>query len=502
VRRAAAGPGLLARLARSAVPAGVGLGLWLAAAAAAAALDRVSAAVHVHSTLSTGRFSLDELATMASDEGLDAILLAENYLLRVEYGLPPFRALTRVVRQERSVSDIGMDRYLATVAAAAGRNPGVTFVPGVEVVPHYRWSGAPWSLAMTLHDTQKNILVYGVEDAVALARLPGIGNPNAGRVTAQSVLDALPIMLLAPAVWAVGRKRSRRVRIGRAFVLVRQRRWWLGAALGGVALLAVVRGWPFLGDDHPYWTDPGLVPHQELIDATARAGGLTIWSLPEAVDAGERFVGPVRVAWRTEPYPDGLLRTARYTAFGAVYEDTTRFEQPGEGWDRVLGEFLRGERSRPVWAVGESAFHAFTAGKRLGGVQTVFLTRDRSASGLLEALRRGAMYAVRRGPEGRLVLEDFSIAARGGAAGSGQALRAAPGTPVEVRVGVSAEGPGLGLRVSVVRNGAIAAVWSAATPFHAIHRETFDGSPAFYRVDVRATARPHRLLTNPIFIRP
>ncbi|MBI2217764.1 MAG: hypothetical protein HYU51_10735 [Candidatus Rokubacteria bacterium] len=469
---------------------------------AAAGMDRIAAALHVHSDLTTGAFSLDELAEMAPREGVEAIFLAENYLLRVEYGLPPFRALMRVVRETRSVSDLGIARYLVRVAETGRRHPRVVFVPGVEVVPHYRWSGAPWSLAMTLHDTQKNILVYGLRDATALARLPSIGNPRVGRFSVQSMLDALPVTLLAPAVWAVSTKRQRRVRIGRAFVLVRQRRWLLGATLAVVAVVALVRGWPFLTDRYPYWTDAGLSPQQELIDEVSSLGGVTIWSLPEARDHGERFVGPVRVAWRTEPYADDLLRTGRYTAFGAVYEDTTRFEQPGEGWDRVLGEYVRGERSRPAWAVGESAFHSFTAGKRLAGVQTVFLTRDRSEAGLLQALRDGAMYALQRTPDATLLLDEFAIAAGRRVAGSGRTLQAAAGTPIEIRLAIGVTSGSMPVRVSLIRNGRIVDAWSGTAPFQVVHRETFDGGPAFYRIDVHGAARPHRLLTNPIFVRP
>jgi hypothetical protein len=469
---------------------------------AAAGMDRVAAALHVHSDLTTGAFSLDDLAAMAPREGVEAIFLAENYHSRVEYGLPPFRALTRIVRGTRSVGDLGLAQYLARVAEAGRRHPRVVFVAGVEVVPHYRWSGTPWSLAMTLHDTQKNILVYGLRDAAALARLPSIGNASAGRFTVQSLLDALPVMLLVPAVWAVSSKRQRRVRVGRAFLLVRQRRWLLGATLAAVALLALVRGWPFVTDRHPYWMDPGVLPHQDVIDEVSGLGGMAIWSLPEARDRGERFVGPVHVAWRTEPHADDLLRTARYTAFGAVYEDTTRFEQPGGGWDRILGEYLRGERSRPAWAVGESAFHAFTSGKRLAGVQTVLLTRDRSEAGLLDALRTGAMYALRRTQDATLVLDEFSVIAGSDAAGSGQTIRATAGTPIAIRLAMGATPGTLPLRVSLIRNGRIVEAWSGTTPFQATHGETFDGEPAFYRVDVFGASRAHRLLTNPIFVRP
>src|SRR2546422_7769325 len=145
--------------------------------------------LHVHSDLSTGDFPLEQLCAMAEKQGIGALLLTENYLLRVEYGLPPFRALTRAVREERSVLDAGADAYLAPVSRARASNPRVLIVPGVEVLPHYFWSGSPLTLAMTVHNTQKNLLIFGIQDAATLRSLPGTASPTAGGDGWASVLD-------------------------------------------------------------------------------------------------------------------------------------------------------------------------------------------------------------------------------------------------------------------------------------------------------------------------
>src|SRR5207248_10729477 len=144
------------------------LAAWLAvtlgagAAQAAQSYERLAAIVHVHSDLSTGDFPLEELTDMAERQGLGAVLLSENYLNRVEYSLPPFRALTRVTYESRSVRN-RLDEYFARVAQARAARPRVLIVPGVEVMPHYFWTGSPFSLALTLHDTQKNLLVWGLD---------------------------------------------------------------------------------------------------------------------------------------------------------------------------------------------------------------------------------------------------------------------------------------------------------------------------------------------------
>ena len=322
-------------------------------------LERLPAVLHLHSDLSTGDFALEQLTAMAEKQGIGALLLTENYLLRVEYGLPPFRALTRAVREERSVLDLGIDRYLTRVSQARAANPRVLIVPGVEVLPHYYWTGSPLALDMEVHETQKNILVFGLDEA-ALRALPVAGNLIGG-FGWSSVLDALPGTLLVPGVYLLTLKRRRLKKLGRVVVVVKQRRWLVGSVLCAVAVIALVRGWPFAVDPYPPYRDLGLGPHQDLIDYVDRLGGATVWSFPEARDAGEQWMGPVKVSWYTPPYPDDLMRTARYTAFGAVYEDTTRLDRPGGSWDRLLGQFAAATGAGPR---GRSASRASMDSRR------------------------------------------------------------------------------------------------------------------------------------------
>jgi hypothetical protein len=290
------------------------------------------------------------------------------------------------------------------------------------------------------------------------------------------------------------------MRVGRAVALVRRRRWLRGSVVSALGVVALVRGWPFTVDRYPNWTDPGLAPYQELIDHVEGAGGLAVWSFPEARDEGEHVVGPVRVTRRTDPYPDDLLRSVRYTAFGAVYEDTTRFERSGAGWDRLIVQHLAGERSRLVWAVAESGFHDTSAGKRLGLVQTVFLDTERSEAGVLDALRRGRLYAIRRTPELALELAEFSVAVGAQTTTTAHTARVSPGSELDVRIGVTAsDGGSHPVRVTLVRNGTVLSVWTVRTPFRTTHRDTVARGRGFYRLEVRGD-RPLSLLTNPIFL--
>src|SRR5262249_14039843 len=193
---------------------------------------------------------------MAEKQGIGALLLTENYLARVEYGLPPFRALTRAVREERSVLDLGIDRYLARVGQAGRANPRVLIVPGVEPLPHYYWTGSPPALDMTVHATQKNLLVFGLP-AAALRALPVTGN-KIGGLGWSSVLDALPAVLLVPGVLVLSRKRRGLRRVGRVVVVVSRRRWLVGSTPCALAAGALVRARPLA--PAPYPPRPPLRP--------------------------------------------------------------------------------------------------------------------------------------------------------------------------------------------------------------------------------------------------
>ena len=110
------------------------------------------------------------------------------------------------------------------------------------------------------------------------------------------------------------------------------------------------------------------------------------------------------------------------------------------------------------------------------------------------------MYALQRGPDTGLALGEFVVSAGGAEAISGETLRAAPGTPLEIGVAIGAEPRPADVRVTLVRNGSVIAAWTGSTPFRGTHRETWDGRPAVFRLDARAGGGG-RLLSNPIFVK-
>jgi hypothetical protein len=462
----------------------------------------VRAIVHVHTDLSTGELSIDEVVRRAREQGIAAVFLAENYLIRIEYGLPPFRSLLGVRREAPSVLARGIERYLDEVAAARQRHPDMVIVPGVEVIPHYRWTGSPLAGNLTIHDLQKNILVFGLETPAALAALPAIGSPATARYSSRSLVEAAPVLLVIPGIHLLARKVSRRRVIGRVAIVRRVRRWGSGGLLIAIGLLALIRGAPFTTESLSPYDDLGIAPYQDLIDAVEQQQGVAMWSFPDAFDRGdEHFLG-LRVSRRTEPYGDDLLRSFRYSAFGGLYEDTTRFPEPGGGWDYLLAQYAREERSRPAWLVGESGFHGDGEGKWIGAVETVFPAADRSEAALLEALRRGRAYGVFR-PERATapVLDRFVVTAGSATGGAGDTMRVPRGTPVTVAATIRmSDESARPVRLTLVKSGRIARMWTGATPLAVEHAEPFDGSPTYFRLEARGPETA-RILSNPVILR-
>lgn len=458
--------------------------------------QRLVVAVHVHSTVSTGTLTLDELADEAEQVGVDAVVLSDNFSLRYEYGLFPLRGNLKARVGVPSVLDVGPVRYLEMVAEAQRRHPRVLLIPGVEVAPHYFWTGSVLTGDLTMHDAQRNLLVFGLPTSEDYLALPVTGNAAAYRYDWRTARDLLPGLLFIPAalVW-------------RGASLRGARRWFAGG-LAGLAVLLLGNAWPF---QHPacsvYAEDCAYRPSQAVIDLVEARGGQVYWSLPEARDDHEYSVGPLgAVQVRTEPYPDALHETNGYSGFGGVYEDHHPMTDPGGRWDDLLNQYQTGMRSTWPVLISESGFHGPGADrKRLDRVQTVAWVRERTVPAVLEALAAGRHYAVLHDPTKFLLrLDAFQVQCEGRAkrAGLGDTLRADPGCRPTVTFAVSSsDGTTRPVRLTLIRSGAVIRRVAGETPIRetVIDTEAPDGQPVSYRLEAKAEGE---LLSNPIFVKP
>jgi hypothetical protein len=472
---------------------------------AASPARQVPAVVHVHSTWSSGGQTLDELIALARARGIEAIFLTENYLHRFEYGLPPLRNLLRYRVEYPSLLTRGPEAYLTAVREANARQKDVLLIPGAEVIPQYHWTGSLLQGTLTMHNAQKNLLVMGLDRAEDYRDLPAVGNSGAARQGTATLWLLSPVLLAVPGVWLLRARRRQSVRLRHYRLTVERRFTGYGILCLGIGVALLANNFPFrVPAFSPYDTDAGLRPHQTVIDFVASRGGLTAWSLPEASDYQVVTVWRLRATIQTEPYTGDLLRTDRFTAFGGVHEDRNTFPEPGGGWDRLLADYLEGRRSRPAWAVGESAYHREGhAGKRFGDVQTVFLVEQKDTASLLAALRAGRLYARQQRLEVGLILENFQVRVPDRPPGeAGDTVPARAGDRPEVLADLRAtDGRRMEIEVRLVRGESVIHTQRGETPITVRWTDTAlpEAGKVFYRLEARAPGG-HRVLSNPIFL--
>ena len=459
--------------------------------------QQIVATMHVHSTASTGELTVEALAQRAEQLGLDALILADNFSLRYEYGLWPLPGLLKQRVSFPSVLEYGIERYVDEIAAAQRRHPKLIILPGLEVAPYYHWTGSLWGHSLTMHNAQRNLLVFGLNNPEDYRSLPASGNPGSYSFDWGGVVNGAPMLLVVPAVWLWRPLRRRTDR--------RSLRRMVGCILIVLAVALVANAWPLSQPAFSSYDDRlGYRPYQALIDDVRTKGGLVFWSMTEARDFHEYAVGPLgTVTVKTEPHPEALLQTTGYTGFGGLYQDGRTIIKPGELWDRLLQLPAHEQRPIPV-LIGELAFHGLSdAGKDLDRLVTVLWVKERTVAGVLEALRAGHAYAVGDGDhQVQLRLDEFRVVCQGGTKSASVGDRLNPGGARDLMVHLSVTATDRGrhpVKVRVIRSGQVLAQLAGETPFRVDWPDTAVpiDERTTYRLEITGSGE---LLSNPIFV--
>lgn len=461
------------------------------------ARQQLLATVHVHSTASTGDMTVEALAARAEQLGLDVLMLTENFSLRYEYGLWPLRGILKQRVSFPSLLEYGIERYMDEVAAAQRRHPTLIILPGIEVAPYYYWTGSLMGRTLTMHNAQRNLLVFGLIKPEDYRSLPASGNPGSYRFDWRGAVNGAPILLVLPAAWLWRPlRRESNPRSPRRIAAV---------VLAIMAVALVANAWPLSQPAFSSYDEGlGYRPYQALIDDVRAKGGLTFWSMTEARDFHEYGAGPLgTVTVKTEPHPEALLQTTGYTGFGGLYQDGRTIQKPGELWDRLLQFPTDEQRPVPV-LIGESAFHRLSdAGKDLDRLVMGLWVQERTAAGVLEALRLGHAYAVGEGGRhAQLRLDEFRVLCQAGtrSASMGDRLDPAGARDLMVRLSISAADHGRhSVKVRVIRSGQVVAQLAGETPYLVDWPDSTMPTTErmTYRVEITGSGE---LLSNPIFV--
>jgi hypothetical protein len=459
-------------------------------------LERLTGAIHVHSSVSNGEYSIRELAAFGVERGIDFMAITDSFLTRVRYGIGPFRAIA-FSRNRPGVRDYGVDRYLEAVDKADQELP-ITLLPATEVTPGYVWKGG-LSNGLQLHGFDHHLLVIGLEDADALDQLPVIGNETFRNTViewprlAPSLLFGIAglVLLLLP--------QKRKVRL--EYITTFRHR---STRRSGAVLLLAATGWTFWMYPFGTLTDPyagvaDTAAQQRLIDYVGSNGGLTFWSYPEARFPDVVASGATMVS---APHPDDLWTTSRYDGFEGLYGDTISITESGGLWDELLLDFVQGRRSRWPSAITGIDFHYFgdTPWYELDAGQTVLWAEGNQRNAVIDALRRGRGYAAfQPGPDHDLVLDDLWLSEDGRVALTGERLDgvSAPTLTALVRWEPGTGGPDVDVEFELIRDGTTVQTGTIRLPARMEWEEELTDGPHYYRL--RLEADGYQILTNPIF---
>lgn len=441
-------------------------------------------AVGVPSAFSRGEESIEEIARRAVAQGIDVLVMGDDYLLRVDYGIPFLRNLVRFGHERRSLATAeDLEDYLDEIRRVDELFPALVLIDGIAATPFYFWNADWGQRRLNLRGWDRRLLVVGLGEAEEYARLPVMGSEELEVWHWTGLLAAWPLLGLLYG-WVARRRHP----IG------------LRCAVVVISVVCLVDNFPFkvaLWDAHS--GSLGLAPHQLFIDYQPRTEGMVFWlppgmePVPEAV---ESLDGRVEIIPRPSRRSGELAHTYGYTGFAALRgEERVATEAKGE-WDRALGQFLRGERGRPVWSIGHVGPEG-TEGEA-EGTQTIFLVRERGREEVLEAMRNGRMYAVGKGEE-RLVLDRFQVETEFDGAEAGEEVlgRGRPRVSARIR---SASGGEVAIQVQLIRSGEVMARVSGKTPLELNHIGTAvqPGGRVYYRLLVKGEAG--ELVSNPIFV--
>jgi len=445
--------------------------------------QQVAGLIDLRSTFSDGTYDVETLVRMAKGRGFEVLVINDHDRVAMEYGLPPFRNIVKKRVELNSINKQGAKAYLDSIGKVRKKFPDMILIPGSESAAFYYWTGSYFEKNLTAHNHEKRILTIGMDKPEDYENLPVLHN-GANSVYTRAVLPGILLFLCSIVV---------------SIFLIRWRGFY---RITGVIIL--VLSLAFIADSIPsrsspfdqYHGDQGIAPYQLLVDYVNSRGGLTFWNYPET-NSGIRDVGPIRV--NTPPYPEVLEESEGYAGFAALYGDNITVTEPGNAWDRVLNAYCQGLRRSPVWGISTSDYHDESGGK-LGDFPTVFLLREKSRKGVLDALQKGKMYACQGSYPQFVRLDEFSVASPDGAnkgvSGDEIILKDSPRIRISLSAAETSENK---IKVRLIRSGELIQTFEGTLPMQIDYDDKYyqPGKKIYYRMDVSGYGL---LVSNPIFV--
>jgi hypothetical protein len=392
--------------------------------------------------------------------------------------------------EEPSINKKGPENYLNMINAASKKYPDLILIPGAESAPFYYWRGSYFKKNLTVCDWERHLLIVGLEEPKDYKELPILHNGYSTKY----ILSSIPIAsFLFLALLIVGLYMIKWKRIIR----------YSGIAISVFALLLVINNHLLKSSPYDQYHGPQEIsPYQLLIDYVNSRGGMVFWNHPETL-SGKGKLGPILKD--TPRYPQVLIESMNYTGFAALYGDAITITEPGNIWDKILIEYCLDRRENPVWGISSADFHREGgAGVKLGDYPTFFLVRSKTKKDILDALKKGRMYACRGDADSpRLILKDFSISDSKNLEKvvMGEEIFSKGYPSINIRIATTDSEKGNSITVRLIRSGNLLETFSAETPLSINFEDDFfePSKKVYYRLDAM-DKKGRKLVSNPIFV--
>jgi hypothetical protein len=452
---------------------------------------QVAGLIDLRTDFSDGAHTLDYMTKLAEKRGFNVLFITDHDREVLEYGIWPFQNILKKRVEEPSINKGGPENYLNMIRTVSQRHPEMILIPGAESSPFYYWKGSYFTKNLTVCDWERHLLILGLEKPEDYRELPILHNGYSTRF-----LSSIPIgffisfipLIIGLYMW---KKKKKIVR-------------YLGIIIFILSLFLLLNNHPFRSSPYsPYKGYQGISPYQLLIDYVNSRGGMVFWNHPET-KSGKGKLGPVYR--ETRPYPQVLTESNYYTGFAALYGDSTTVTEPGNIWDEVLNQYCSGRREKPAWGISTADFHKEGgAGEKLGNFPTIFLVKDKTKKDILDALRRGRMYACRGDVDSpRLVLEEFSISdpETSQKAVSGEEMSSKGYPRINILISTTKSEKGDRITARLIRSGKLLKTFTGETPLNIDYQDEYKkpGKKIYYRLDVK-DKRMRKLVSNPIFVK-